>query len=190
MKRLIVNMFIAMAALLQLVALNSCSPDTPEEQPVGSMPKVSPYEVFGFKEDSYAENLWAVFHESYGNPPMDCYLIWNDIDGRMKESYLSGDNMYLGLHHNLFICKNTVMLSSAVVLKQKEVEYDVANRRFLRDDVLDFQPFSAFYEIPGDAIGVGSVLTQSRTSRQDLVPRINAMIDDGSIEQYRVDLGY
>ena len=191
MKRSIINIFVVMAAVLQLVTLNSCSPEAPEEKPQGgAMPTVQPYYVFGFKKDSYAENLWAVFHESYGNPPMDCYLIWDDTDGKMKESYLSGDKMYLELHHNLFICKNTIMQPNAVVLKHKEEGYDVINRRFLQEDVLDFQPFSVFYKIPGKALGITDCAAQYNTPYQDLVPRINALIDSGDIEQYRVDLGY
>ena len=177
-------MFVAMAAVLQLVTLNSCSPEALEEKPQGgALPTVSPYNVFGFKEDSYAENLWA-YNDGYG------YLIWYDASARLKYDYLSGEKMYLQLHNNLYFCKNTEMPESAVVLKEKEEGHDVDKWYYDDDDVLDYQPFSVYYEIPGKALGVTDAYDQEEISHQSLVPRINALIDDGSIEQYRVDLGY
>ena len=186
MKRSIINMFVVMAAVLQLVTLNSCSPEAPEEKPQGgALPTVSPYNVFGFKEDSYAENLWAYnYNDGYG------YLIWNDASARLKYDYLSGEKMYLRLHNNLYFCKNTEMQHNAVVLKEKEEGHDVDKWYYDDDDVLDYHPFSAFYRIPGKVLGINDVPEQEQTLRQSLVPRINALIDSGDIEQYRVDLGY
>ena len=175
-------------------ALVSCSPEKPQlpNEPIGCLPTVSPYEVFSFKEEEYIEHLWAV-NEAYNgmiNATDDDYLIWNDASAKLKYAYLSGEPMYLHLNDGLLICKNTVMNHAAVVLKEKEEGHDTDKWYYSKEDILDAQPFSSFYSIPGEAIGVGSVLTQSRTCIQDLVPRINALIDDGSIEQYRVDLGY
>ena len=192
MKRLIVNMFIAMAALLQLVALNSCSPDTPEEQPVGAMPKVQPYNVFSFKEDWYAEHLWALnnYYNGKQDASDDDYILWNDISAGLKYSYLSGEPMYLQLHDGFLICKNTTMHPAAVVLKEKEEGHDTDRWFYSKSDILDAQPFAKFCKIPGSALGINSVQAQYEITDEDMVPRINALIDDGSIEQYRVDLGY
>ena len=188
MKRQIFKSLSVITATLIVAALVSCN----TKEPDGAMPKVQPYSVFGFKEVEYAEHLWAVneVYNGRNNATEDDYIIWNDVGAELKYAYLSGEPMYIQLHGGLLICKNTVMHPAAVVLKEKEEGHDTDKWYYSKDDILDAHPFAAFYEIPGKAIGVGSVLTQSRTSLQDLVPRLNALIDSGDIEQYRVDLGY
>ena len=194
MKRSIINMFVVMAAVLPLVTLNSCSPEKPDELPHGSTtePPIASYTVFSFKESSYAENLWAVNESAYYGSlyTRDSFVVWDCHDPRIVESFMSGEEMYLLLHDNLLICNYTVMIPIAVVLKEKENGHEINKWCYGYEDVLDFHPFSSFYCIPGKAIGINHYWEQEEMSKNERLRRINALIDDGSIEQYRVDLGY
>ena len=193
MKNLSYKSLSVLLVVMIATALVSCSPEKPQlpNEPIGCLPTVSPYEVFSFKEEEYAEHLWAINEaDYYGSSGRDTFDVWDAHDTRLKDAFLTGEEMYMELHNNLLTCINTVMPPIAVVLYQKEKDFDLERWCYGYEDVMDFHPFSSFYSIPGEAIGVGSVLTQSRTCIQDLVPRINALIDSGDIEQYRVDLGY
>ncbi|MBP5319331.1 MAG: hypothetical protein J6Y77_08025, partial [Paludibacteraceae bacterium] len=188
MKRQIFKSLSVITATLIVATLVSCN----TKEPDGAMPKVQPYQVFGFKEAEYVEHLWAIneakyYGETYGR---DTFVVWDAQDTRLRDYHLVGESMYLNLHGNLLIGNHTSMRLSAVILKQKEADFDINRWCYGYEDVLDFHPFSSFYCIPGKALGINDVYTQYGTSHSDLVPRINALIDSGDIEQYRVDLGY
>ena len=188
MKRQIFKSLSVITATLIVATLVSCN----TKEPDGAMPKVQPYQVFGCKEVEYVEHLWAIneadyYGKTYGR---DTFLVWDAHETRFMDYRLTGEKMYLELHGKLLIAKNTYMPMSAVILKQKGTDSDIDRWCYGYEDVLDFHPFSSFYCIPGKALGINDVYTQYETSHSDLVPRFNALIDDGSIEQYRVDLGY
>ena len=69
--------------------------------------------------------------------------------------------------------------------------YSSSDKSFYSDDdILERQIFSRFYRIPRRV--VPSLVEKFPISEHypENIDFINAMIDDGSIEQYRVDLGY
>ena len=96
--------------------------------------------------------------------------------------------MFVPLHNNLYICKHSNMHYSAVVLNVKEEGHDVSKIFFGKDDVLDFQPFSSFYLIRGDNLGMD--YPSDPFTLQQEIDCFNALIDSGEIELYRFDLGY
>ena len=68
-------------------------------------------------------------------------------------------------------------------------DYSITGHRihFYDNEIMDSQPLSAYYWIPERALNDSF---DGYPASPEAIDSINAMIDDGRIERYRVDLGY
>ena len=134
------------------------------------------YRVFSFKKMEYKGNVLC--DNSYGK-----YALFSYSQG-VKDSA-----EYVELHESNLICNNSwVPLSCAVSsLKWKDYDFSSHPLYFSAEEIIDSSPFKSYYLIPEHIIGIPFF---SYPIDKNAVAAINAMIDDGSIEQYRVDLGY
>ncbi|MBP5259159.1 MAG: hypothetical protein J6Z12_00800 [Paludibacteraceae bacterium] len=113
--------------------------------------------------------------------------VWRVCGKGEKDSCLIAmkDNLYLG---NMDISGSPRYYA---VIDRNWGTYSSSDKSFYSDDdILERQIFSRFYRIPRRAVPTLVEKFPISEHYPENIDFINALIDSGSIEQYRVDLGY
>ena len=155
-----------------------------EDRPIGGpvpQPGADYISVVKFHEDSY--NNYILARKRYGLLGC-CGGTW---DGS-PEMFSYADVLF-PLHQDYFVSNHgSTMDARSLVLTNKLKSQWRENLTFEESDILTTTPFSECYVLKRGQFPyyVEFPLSESDT----IVKYINALIDSGDIEQYRVDLGY
>lgn len=98
-------------------------------------------------------------------------------------------DLYEILHKGYYTGKNCLIPLNCVMTGIQWGDFSTKEHGywFSKEEIIEEHPFLAYYRIPEHVIGV-YVIDVWPTG--EAVNQLNAMIDNGTIEQYRVDLGY
>ena len=139
------------------------------------LPPELEYNVVRFKNDAYKEYVLTV-------PYHDYYSVFTC--GASDTEFLG----YSELRDQCYMSKQIDISRNCAISYVKWEDYSVTEHGidFFENEIMDTHPLSAYYSIPELRLGVSFCYPAS----PEAIDSINAMIDDGRIEQYRVDLGY
>ena len=93
---------------------------------------------------------------------------------------------YIALEKNCYIAEYFYFWTDDVIINKSWSDWTHDEIYFSSEDILTEHPYSDYYQISETVFNAEIFFPIS----DEIISRINAMIDDGSIKQYRVDLGY
>ena len=159
----------------------SCSNE--RESKIGEPPPPPGYDLVAvrFVSEEYSSHVLV---EPYAD-----YLITIGARGDSPKDYR---NLYVFLHKNVVLCDFFNISDKSFVtnvLWKDFTEYKNYSY-FSQEQIISSQPFERYYRIPRRA--VPTLVEEFPISEHypENIDFINALIDSGDIEQYRVDLGY
>ena len=134
------------------------------------------YRIFSFRNYDYRN--YVLCEEFEGNYALFSYF--QGVDGCVD---------YVELHKLHFISNNSWVPKSCVLSNIRWNDYDFESHSFYFSDeeILDNHPFESYYLVPEHVVGIPFF---SYPIDSLAIEAINTLIDNGIIEQYRVDLGY
>ena len=159
---------------LMTVLLSGCSVGGDSEPPEFS------YIVVNFKSE---ESIKQVLVEKEDNQYHRITNYWSKVE---YEEYTA---LYETLHKGYYTGKTCFIPINSVLtgIQWKDFSAKEHGYWFTKEEIVDEQPFVAYYRIPEHIVGVKIT---APWPTKEAVDNLNAIIYNGDIEQYRVDLGY
>ena len=163
-------------AVLSLCLFFSCTSESDEPE--------HRITIVEFTEETDADYVFGVIETKGGciSPRMGDQFI---------ERLINGESPYIQLHNKMY-CVNGILIRSdnSVLTNVTWEEWRKKDCDFMDEFCLQKENKKAFSKLY--LIGMSRIGLEKGHSKIDdeIIQKLNALIDDGSIEQYRVDLGY
>ena len=161
------------ASVLAILMFGGCSvggdPEPPERF----------YTIVQFSKEEYKQYVLASRYMD------DLIVAGGRMDYWHRNPELRVPN-YIALEQNYYIADHFYFSLSDVIINLKWEEWNKEDFFFEEQNVLEKHPYSSFFRIGEKNIETIFSLPPSESA----IKAINALIDSGDIEQYRVDLGY